>query len=534
MDKLDIQIQQKKFFKVVYGDLVGDGNNLKENNYIRIFQAKDDFSKIEFFNNIDDLVQYTTNKVYDINTYFTLSTTDGESGQEKDLLHRTVLAFDFDKKDLGQDFTYKDVLERFKSIGLWYHCLVDSGHGYHAYICIEPTTDLTKVAEVQKAMCEKLGADKNAIKSTQVLRVPYSYNVKDKPKRVNIIKMYEKDTIKRYSIDKLYNKYCNTRDKEADNRATQYTLNNTNIPKCIQDILNNGSPEGARYEDLQKIVVLLRQKNKPIGEIKAVCKEWANKSNYKDNIDYRIEHIYNNLNYVSMDCKECKHRQECFSIVVSDFQYSHDDKLITMNETHASKLKCSKRKGAKIMKSNDLLVYSILKCHDDGLTKDEIMQELTYTKKKQVKNVAMSDKTLREALKSLEDNGFIEIVKGNPRAGIPNIYKLKECTNKIELTYNVSYAAAYECIKGNISTEELRLYNYMRYRHHKEQRENPKALKGNLFQFNQVELAKELGLTQGRISQMINNLLEEKLLGIWYRQPSKNNGFEYYIYRLIY
>ncbi|ELU5588805.1 MarR family transcriptional regulator [Clostridium perfringens] len=74
----------------------------------------------------------------------------------------------------------------------------------------------------------------------------------------------------------------------------------------------------------------------------------------------------------------------------------------------------------------------------------------------------------------------------------------------------------------------------MRYLHHKKQREDSGALKGNLFQINQSELAKDLGITQGRISVMINNLLDEKLLSVWYRQQSKNNGFEYNIYRLNY
>lgn len=74
----------------------------------------------------------------------------------------------------------------------------------------------------------------------------------------------------------------------------------------------------------------------------------------------------------------------------------------------------------------------------------------------------------------------------------------------------------------------------MRYLHNRGQRKNPKALKGNLFYLSQEDLAKELKCTQGRISQMINNLLEEKLLGIWYRQPSKNHGYDYYIYRLNY
>ncbi|WP_039233015.1 hypothetical protein, partial [Clostridium novyi] len=75
---------------------------------------------------------------------------------------------------------------------------------------------------------------------------------------------------------------------------------------------------------------------------------------------------------------------------------------------------------------------------------------------------------------------------------------------------------------------------YMRYLHNKQQREEPKGLKGNLFQFKQIDLAKDLGVTQPRISDMINNLLEEKIISIWYRQPSKFNGFDFYIYRLNY
>ena len=109
---------------------------------------------------------------------------------------------------------------------------------------------------------------------------------------------------------------------------------------------------------------------------------------------------------------------------------------------------------------------------------------------------------------------MLEVVKGNKKLGISNIYKIKSIRSKAELTYNISFSATYECVKGNISTEELKLYNYMRFLHHKTQRENSKALKGNMFQMNQSEIAKALDVTQGRISQMIDNLLDEKLLSI--------------------
>ena len=98
----------------------------------------------------------------------------------------------------------------------------------------------------------------------------------------------------------------------------------------------------------------------------------------------------------------------------------------------------------------------------------------------------------------------------------------------------ISYSATYECIKGSISTEEYELYCYMRYLHNKEQRENPKALKGNLFRINQEDLAKDLNVTQGRISQMIDNLIDEKLLSIWYRGKKENSNFYYNVYLLNY
>jgi len=530
--RINRMYKQKKFFKTVFDTEVGEMGNLKDNQYIRVFQNNEDYSKVEFFNNIDDLVRYTTNgKIYNTNTYFNLSLTNGVGGTEQDLKTRSVIAFDFDKKSLGQDFNHVDLINRFKAIGLWYHCLIDSGNGYHAYIMIEPTEDMEKVIEVTKAIGNKLGADNQAMKSTQILRVPYTFNVKDptRQKQVNIINQYKLDSIKRYNINDLYNRFCiNERDKQqgTEGKISSHTINNTNIPVCIERILTEGSPDSSRYNDLGNIVVTLRDRGKTLAEVQAVAKEWAIKSQYNDNLEYRVEHLYNNKKYAELNCEGCQHSKTCFTRIESDFNYPVDQPILTMTESHTRYLKASNRKGAKKMLGNDLLIYGILKSHKDGLYRAEIEKELTYRN-----TICLSKPTLTKALQSLEDNGFIEVTTEDKGK---KFYKIKEIRSNIELTYNISYAATYEAVKGNISTEELRLYQYMRYLHNKQQREDPKALKGNLFQFNQVDLAKDLGLTQGRVSQMISNLLFEKLISIWYRQPSKNNGFDYNIYRLNY
>src|SRR5574344_1841214 len=182
-DIIDTKFNLKKFFKLIYRDKT-------EEEFIRVFQnnktnTKDStYNKVEFFNNIDDLVQFSTNKYIKYNnTYFELATTDGGAGQEQHLKYAYVIGLDFDKKDLGADFSSKDILNKFKAAKIHYHALIDSSNGFHVYICINKTNNLKMVNEVQKALCDKLGADKKASLSTQILRVPYSFNIKSYPKR---------------------------------------------------------------------------------------------------------------------------------------------------------------------------------------------------------------------------------------------------------------------------------------------------------------------------------------------------------------
>jgi len=530
MEMLDIQQRQKQFFKTVYEPLLKKSNHiealssdLKDNQYIRLLQTKDNYTNTKSFNNIDDVVFYTTaNHSQHMNNYFTLSATNGQGGTQQDLLNRSVLGFDFDKKEEKPDFNHKDVVFRFKKIGLFYHSLIDSGNGYHVYIMIQPTNDIKKIKAVQEELGRRLEADENALKPTQLLRVPYTYNVKNKDyKRVNIIHLEDKNTIKRKSIDELFERYCNY-EKPISSKTTNYIKATTNIPPCIDEILKKGSPEGQRNNDLIKIVVTLRKRNKTLNEIQEIISEWAYKSDYNDNIKYRIKWTYNNTNNVKMDCKGCQHYDSCFNAVQSDFIYSDEHKVLKVTETRIKTIG-NRSKGVKSMNGNDLIIYGVLLNNQDGLHRKEIIKEITYKG-----NARLSDKTLTSALQQLEANGFIE-VKGKPK-----FYKIKPIRSKVDLTFNISYGATYEAIKGHITPDELKLYNYMRYLHNKQQREDNKALKGNLFQINQVELAKELGLSRGRVTQMIQQLLQEKLLGIWYRQPSKNNGYDYNIYRLNY
>lgn len=529
--KIDRMSKLKKFIMRIYEPALIPGNNLQDNEYLRILSFKDDVPCVDFFKNIDDMIDFClTSKMDYRNVYFSLATSNGQSGELKNLLNAYVIGFDFDKKKLPEGFNHKDIINRFRDIKLKYHALVDSGHGYHVYVLIEKCDDLKKISSIMKSVAEKIGSDPDATITTQIMRLPLTYNCKEKERRklVRIIFLEDKEILNRYTVDYLYDKYC-TKKIKRESVNVEYLRKDTNIKPCVQSILENGSAEGCNNKDLQKIVVELRYRNKTMAHIKALADEWnlKNKVMWSEReLKYQLEYMYKNLYYTEYNCDGCNMKNECKRASFSDFIFTEDTNTVQMSESHMKYLKKSNRKGVKVMEGNDLVIYTILKNHSDGLTREEIIKEITYKDK-----CLLSKNTLSKALKSLEDNGFIEVTNiGRHKL----LYKLKEIRSNVELKYLVSFSVTYECIKGNISTDELKLYNFMRYIQHREQRETPGTLTGNLLQISQKELGKEFGVTQQRISKMIENLMVEKIISPYYRGKSKNNGFEFYIYRLNY
>ena len=143
LKEMDKDIKVKKFLKLIYREFD------EETEYIKIFQStKENFNE-KYFNDIDAVVNYVTSKVkYNKNTYFELSTNNGSSGKSEDLLYRYCLGFDFDKKELGEDFDHIDILNLFKQNKLHYHWRINSGNGYNDYICINKTNDVEKIKKI--------------------------------------------------------------------------------------------------------------------------------------------------------------------------------------------------------------------------------------------------------------------------------------------------------------------------------------------------------------------------------------------------
>lgn len=523
-DIIDKQYELKKFFKAIFC------SEFEENEYIRILQTneKSNFSKVSYFNDIDDLIKFTTNKhrVFN-NTYFNLCTTNSNSGSEKDLVKRYVLGFDFDKKHYEDGFNVENVVEKFKKIGLWFHIIVDSGNGYHAYMMIEPTSNLDKVNEVQNALAELLDCDKDALLKTQILRVPYSFNIKDKAKEVKIIYQFDRKTIKRYDINQLHKRFCS---EFRESNKVVINLNNS-YPPCVQKALENGSMVGNRNRDLFNIVIALKHRQHNVNQIKHTIQNW-NKLNEKSlpNADSEVERIYSNYSgYICNSCNE-EVKDNCKSYTISDFDLEqYNESIVDIQSKVAKQCRNSKRKGVATMGGNELFIYNVLVNNKDfeELTIDMIIERITDRK---TKKCALSKPTLSKALKSLEEKEYISIVKGNSRKGIKDTYKLNAKKVTSENSIRMSYFINILVIKKHITTNELKVYTHMRYLHNEDVIKG--NAKGNIFVRSRHELAKSLGMDENNVAKAINNLYENMVLDRRSVQKESNSKQFYYEYKL--
>jgi DNA-binding transcriptional ArsR family regulator len=235
-------------------------------------------------------------------------------------------------------------------------------------------------------------------------------------------------------------------------------------------------------------------------------------------LTYQTEYIFENLKTASYPCKDCASSQECWNRIESDFQYAEGEETIVMPDKNAKDLKHKNRKGCKMMDGNELFIYNVLLNNKEKeLNIDDITKLITYKGKS-----AMSENVLRETLTELEEDKYINKNIQDRKF----YYRINPIRNDIDKEFTISYFCTLAVIWRIITPEELRLYTYIRFKHHTD-----KTTKGNVYKISQAELAKDLDLTQPRVSQMINSLIESKILDIWECKLSEN-GYYYYTYRL--
>lgn len=477
--------------------------------YITVFgtdKADSSKSTTKHFKGITTAINYINKIRGHYNVYVNLATTDGQGRATENLISRNVIALDFDLKDLGAEFNYKDLIHIFKQNGLYYHLLINSGNGFHVYLKTERTQDISKLTEINKAICQRVGADINACKVTQVLRVPSTYNYKNGLKK-QVRCIFLADKIKDYAIDRLYSQFVYSTKIEETNLKYVATKN---MPPCIIEILK-GVAEGERDFCLGRLTKYFQLQNNSYNQALAIIKEWNNRNTppISDNsLEYHFKKYWEG-NYLLMGCKsddECIQailskycdKLECNKIDKYQAVYSHEIKTVDIEYSTMEKCKprYDKRGGKIMLDGNHIAIISILKVKEHGLNYKQIEQELTS---RITKKVRMSKPTILKVLDELSDMGVIDKVVGN-RKTIPTLYKIKDlkCLDTERVT--ISYQATQGFIDGAVGQSAFRLYCYMMYRLRREQ---------NVVQ---EEIGRDLGLTQKAISKSMLELEQARYI----------------------
>lgn len=489
--------KEYKFGRVDYFNMIFR-HTLRANEHYTVAYSDKETSKMfnKSYKTIQDIdADIERNKFYN-NVFISLATTNGASRAKENLIQRDILAFDFDKKDFDDNFNHKDVLNKFQKLGIYYHMLTDSGNGYHAYVLVEPTTDIDKLVSVNKAIASRLGADMGATIPTQILRVPNTYNYKDtsKPKRCNIIWL-QADRSKRieYSLDRLHKKYVSS----LGDSNIRYVPTNK-MPPCISEILK-GVQQGDRNFGLGRLTKWLQSNNYNKDKALQVVKEWNVKC-YPPINDKKIEIDFKNYwekDYKLLGCisdntkvqatlsKYCN-KYECKK--VDKFEKIHLEKTINIEYEIADQIRC---RGEKLMlQGNHIAIITILKANGAGLNTRQLEQELTSTI---TKKCAMSKPTLSKVLNELQELNIIECIESKQR-NRSNFYKLIDFKFLENEKFVLSYQAVQRYLDGAIGQSALRVYCYMRYR----------LSRGD--NVVQEEIARDLSLNQKTISKHINEL----------------------------
>lgn len=479
--------------------------NLKENEYICLFLSKTDENgnEIKFHKYVKNFEEYEKcidNYKYNYHIYNALATVKKDKNNE---LHRKkanmrqqrVLFLDFDKKDypdLNNVFDFTKMIKN-KLPNLFLHAYYDSGHGYHYYTIIPHTCKLKEIYELNKEICKLVGADVNACKITQVVRIPCTYNYKslinpeennpEKEKKFPIVKEIDHyqnhpNTIKKFhpcNIDYIKLR-VNTAKKilESTKALEKWNYNDKGFDLktfscfCTEKILKEGAVQGERNIWLGRIISMLLYSNYTEDKIQEICLNWNTKCKppkntniIKKDIDFYLEKkdVYK-LN----GCWEKIKDQRTSEMVKRQCDKFHcmktvkkENILIKENDSIkiSQKLLTTARldnKGKTNLSGYEFLIMSVLYKYiipksRIPFTVKELKERIEYKKNDKWK-LCMDIETFRITLKKLVEHHCIELIepKSNNKKVILDNMQIKikpglkisdDTTEYIEIYYSV-------------------------------------------------------------------------------------------------
>lgn len=520
------------FYKILFDiDETTNDFALEDNEYIRIVAIKSDNKDViitKFFKHKSEIQEFVNKYKYNFNIYIGLSTTKGRGGTLEFMYKRRVLMVDFDRKDYSLYKTVEDFSRHIKARIkiLFLHMVVDSGNGYHFYIATNQLKNTQRMADVNKALGEILGADLKATLSTQIARLPTSLNLKDKenPKPVTIVANNLEsapDKFRRYNLLKIENfieRY--SRNTEILNKAPQTSpqeYKKCSSYYCIEAMLSQGVNQGERNFALGREVKYLKDVKgyTEFNALKAV-QDWNLRCNPPKSPQI-IEHdfkLYWDGNYKLLGCNvpNPKDQQTIYRFCDKSkcnaiFENTKNDEIEGVELAFDNNI--LKNTYLRNLSGYHYMIISILDFHKKPMRRQDIVRGLTGRK---TKVCCISDNTLRSVLNDLINKKLIKFDDCK-------LYSLETIPNYGAGYTRYYYSATLLLVNKVITPKEFLVYLCLI--------RNLKANKNVVYD----SLADDLDMDKGDISRAVCGLYEAGCLTI--DKSYNEKGKIYNVYKIV-
>ena len=475
-----------------------------------------------------------------------------EDGKKANQWRRRVLFLDFDKKDHPEMKTASDcttwIHERLEK--LFVHCIVDSGHGYHCYVCIPETVKLDDVVTINKLLADVTGADKKAVSPTQICRIPCGFNHK---------KSAGSDYTDRESgklVTVINNDYGNSRFRPLDlpyvarmcreyvrEQETQIVLQKTvwnyeqleTAPRylCIRKALEEGVEKGQRNWWQGRIVAMLQMEGYTESAIKKACRDFNMKCRPPKNPEEIDEDTdrYLNGEYKLLGCyeafrKDDPHRQWVYEMCdkVHCGTY-HAGTVVTVEESDPARInrKVLSNKNLRDLSGIHFLILTILDVYGNTYGRrgfrERDLEKLLHSSV--AKRQCVSNRRLKVILEELKKMKYLEMKPDSkkPEDYGPQKIRLTRRLREFQQGYIWFYfSIANALIDGKISQTDYRVFLTLV--------RNLKDRKPVTYE----QLADDLNMDPQNIGKSIRKLRDERCLIV--RKRYTESGKEYNQYQL--
>lgn len=472
---------------------------------------------------------------------------------------RKVIYLDFDRKDYPNMKDARDCTRMIKNKipKLFLHGCINSGHGFHYYVSIEPTCKVNEVVEINKALVSILGADIKAASPTQISRPPCTYNHKlddgtydyENKEKWSFVKVIDNRykvgnqfrTFKLPYLSKLINYYNQEQEniKILERQKYDYeSLNEYPCYLCIRKMLNEGADKGQRNFWHGRIVNMLKTEHYLDSQIYSICQEYnlrcrppkTKKIIEDDTKKFLEEDKYKLLGcYESFKVDDSRRKfveEQCDKIYCGTY---HNGAKISIVEGEAAMLnkKILTKKGFRETKGHEFLIITLLEVYKESFGRRGFrvrnLQELLYSSIR--KRYCISERRLKELLEGLREKNYIEIAPDKKKPD-----NFKECRLKMARRFRelhqehikFYFSVANALIDGKISQIDYIVYI---------------ALVNNLDNGKSAtyeDLSDTLGLdelTPNEIGKHIRKLSKERCLVVVKQFSDK--GYEWNKYKFI-